>query len=67
MAFTSLFAPSWFPQMNLYERDSFSEVKYCKTPFTEGASAIGFVVSMTVLPLRLQCRPLSVRPRPLSP
>ena len=33
--------------------DSFCEVKYCKTPFTGGASAIGFVVSMTVLPLRL--------------
>jgi hypothetical protein len=28
-------------------------VKYCRTPIAGGASAIGFVVSMTVLPVRL--------------
>src|ERR1035441_4559657 len=34
-------------------RDSLRSVKNRKTPFTGGASAIGFVASMTIFPARL--------------
>jgi hypothetical protein len=50
-AFTKLAAGASFCRRSI--SDSLGPVKYCRTPLTGGAAAIGLVASRTVLPARL--------------